>query len=244
MLSASVLQSVSGVVYSLTLAVLLLWTRTVPDRLRRYCYPLLLVVGLGGVNSFLAAAEIGGVAVGGRTVLLPSSVNDVVAYSVLWFVTAMLAGVSRRMLAVVTALPFLQVVAFQFGIPIGGLIALVSSVVVIGGHLVIAYLFVGPIWQTAQSLPDERRLLHWKSRNLLLFLIGMLIVYAFLSLVGAFTSFGVNVLSQYISVLIRVGFAGFLFANIDALDAADDEAGTDDARSPPEFGRSAPDVGD
>ncbi|WP_135854044.1 G protein-coupled receptor family protein [Halorussus salinus] len=240
MISVSALHSISGGVYVLTFVVLLLRTRSVPDRLRRYCHLLLLVVGLGGATSFLAAAGLGGVAVGGQTVLLPTFVNDVVAYSVLWFVTAMLAGVSRRMLAVVTALPFVQVVAFQFGTPMGGLIALVSTVVVIGGHLVVAYLFVGPVWRTAQALPDERRLLHWKSRNLLLFLIGMLIAFAFLSLTGLFTTFGGNVLNQYIALLIRVGFAGFLFANIDALDATDGRDETGDDHSPAEFGRSAP----
>jgi hypothetical protein len=218
--------------------------RKVPAHLRRYCHLLILVVGLGGATSFLASAGIGGVSVGEKTVLLPTFVNDAVAYSVLWFVTAMLAVVSRRMLAVVTALPFVQVVAFQFGTPMGGLIALVSTVVVVVGHLVIACLFAGPIWRTAQALPDERRLLHWKSRNLLLFLIGMRIVFAFLSLAGAFATFGGHLLSQYISVLIRVGFAGFLFVNVVALDAEGGADSTEGGVSPTDFGSSAPDAAD
>ncbi|UPV76432.1 bacteriorhodopsin (plasmid) [Halorussus limi] len=244
MISESLLYAVAGGAYVATLVVLVAWLRNVPTHLRRYCHLLLVVVGLGGAASFLASAGVGGVSVGGQTVLLPTFVNDAVAYSVLWFVTAMLARVSRRMLAVVTALPFLQVVAFQFGTPMGGLIALASTAVVIGGHLVIAYLFVGPIWRTAQALPDERRLLHWKSRNLLLFLIGMLIVFAFLSLAGAFTTFGAQVLNQYISVLIRVGFAGFLFVNVDALDAEDGRNATGSASSLADRASPGPDAAD
>ncbi|NEU58245.1 bacteriorhodopsin [Halorussus sp. MSC15.2] len=244
MISESAVYATSGCVYAATLAVLVAWLRNVPDHGRRYCNLMTFVVGLGVLTSFLAAAGIGGVSVGGKTVLLSTFLNDAVAYSVLWFVTAMLADVSRRRLAVVTAFPFVQVVAFQFGTPMGGLVALASTVVVIGGHLVLAYLFVGPIWQTAQRLPDERRLLHWKSRNLLLFLIGMLIAFAFLSLAGAFTAFGVHVLGQYIAVLIRVGFAGFLFVNIDALDAGGGQDASESGVSSAEFANSAPDAAD
>ncbi|WP_435181540.1 rhodopsin [Halorussus sp. AFM4] len=244
MISASLLHAAAAVAYGVTLVVLLARLRRVPASARRYCRLLVGVVGVGFATSALAAAGVGAVTVNGRELLLPSFANDVVAYSLLWAVTAMLADVPRRTLAFVTGLPALQVVAFQFGATAGGLLALVSIVVVIGGHLVLASLFLGPVWRDAQDLPDERRLLHWKSRNLLLFLIGMLIAFAFVSLAGAFTEFGTTVISQYISVLIRVGFAGFLFANADALADGGDAATPVGGASTPERGRSAPDVAD
>ena len=245
MISESLVHSAAAVAYGVTLVVLLAWLRRVPGRARRYCHLVVGVVAVGFATSLLAAAGVGAVTANGRELLLPSFVSDLVAYSLLWAVTAMLAGVSRRTLAVVSGLPFLQVVAFQFGASAGGLVGLASTAFVIGGHFVLAYLFLNLVWQGAQDLPDERRLLHWKARNLLLFLIGMLIVFAFLSLAGAFTTFGTHVLNQYISVLIRVGFAGFLFANVDALDADVDHDGeTGSGLSPAEYGSSAPDAAD
>lgn len=245
MISESLVHVASGGAYAATLAVLLAWLRTVPERLRRYCYLLAFVVGLGAVTSLLAAAGVGTIALGDGTLSLPTFANDAVAYSVLWFVTAMLADVSRRTLAFVSGLPFLQVVAFQFGATAGGLVGLFSTVFVIGGHLVLAYMFMGPIWRGAQDLPDQRRVLHWKARNLLLFLIGMLIVFAFLSLAGAFTPFGSLVVGEYVAVLIRVGFAGFLLVNIDALDAGErgDDA-TGSSVSPASYGSPTTDTAD
>lgn len=243
MISESVLYATSGVAYAATLAVLGAWLRRIPDRLRRLCHVVVLVVGVGAATSFLAAAGVGSLTVSGRVVYLPNVASDAVAYSLLWFVTASLAGVSRRTLALVTGLPVAQVLAFQFGASAGGLVGLGSTLVVVGGHLLLAHLFVGPIWRSAADLPDERRLLHWKARNLLLFLVGMLIAFAFLSITGAFTDFGTNVINRYISVLIRVGFAGFLFANVGALDDGRGEA-PEPAAASAGYGAPAPDAGD
>ena len=243
MISESLVHSATAVVYGATLVVLLAWLRRVPDRARRYCYLMVGVVGVGAATSLLAAAGVGAITVNGREVLLPSFASDLVAYTTLWAVTAMLADVSRRTLAAVAGLPFLQVAAFQFGASAGGLVGLASTALVIGGHFVLAYLFVGPIWRGAQDLPDERRLLHWKSRNLLLFLIGMLIAFAFVSLAGAFSAFGTTVINQYISVLIRVGFAGFLFANVGSLAGVRDDAHGGGV-SPTDFGSPPPDAAD
>jgi hypothetical protein len=52
------------------------------------------------------------------------------------------------------------------------------------------------IWEAAQSLSEEQRLLHWKARNLLLFLVGMIIVSAMLGLFGVFDDFVNTVLTQ------------------------------------------------
>ncbi|WP_134672340.1 bacteriorhodopsin [Halorussus marinus] len=242
MIDEPTLYAVGGVAYAVTLAVLLLWLRRIPQRLHHYCRLVVAVMAVSTVCSFLAAAGVGAFSAHGYFFALPNVANDVFAYSLLWFVTAKLAGAKRRNLAIVTAAPAVQVLAFNFGARAGGLVTLVSTLIVIGGHVFVAYLFVGPIWETAQNRSADRRLLHWKARNLLLFLLAMLIAYAFISDAGAFTKFGDILINHYISVLIRVGFAGFLFANIRALDEAeraDDRA--DPVRSP-EFDGPTPEA--
>jgi hypothetical protein len=141
------------------------------------------------------------------------------------------------LLAITVVLPFVQRAAFTVAAVTGGLVALVSVSVVVGGHIVLLYLYRNQIWEQAQSVSEEQRLLHWKGRNLLLFLIGMIIVSAVLGLTGLFDDFVSSVLTQYMNLLIRAGFAGFLFANVTSIDAPDvggglfahlrEESGTD-----------------
>lgn len=233
MISDSIVYAVSGCVYAVTLVALLARLRRISDRLYRYCYPVLFVVGLGAVTHLLVAGGGGTVSLGDRTVNFLTLTNDALAYPILWGLTALVAGVSRRMLAIVVGVPFVQVLAFQLGATAGGLLGLVSSVAVIAGQFVLLYLFWKPIWRTAQDLGDQRRLLFWKSRNLLWFLITMLVVYAFIALTGLFTSFGIRSIGVYISLLIRVGFAGFLFVNVDILDdGGNDDSADDDFLAP------------
>jgi sensory rhodopsin len=216
MISPTVVYGTAAAVYLVTLAAFLLRRAQIPARFRRSYRLVVLVLATGVLTSLMLATDVGVVPLSEATGL-PGFLNDGLAYPLLWYVAARLGGASRRLTAVVTVFPFVQVVAFQFGASAGGLVGLLSSLVVIGGHGFLAYLFWGPIWRGAQSLPEERRLLHWKTRNLLLFLIGMLIVFAFLSLVGAFTQWASLVLNQYVSLLIRVGVAGFLLVNLGAL---------------------------
>jgi sensory rhodopsin len=136
---------------------------------------------------------------------------------VLWAIAAMLADADRRLVAFAAAVPFVQVAAFWVAPVYGGAVALASLAVVVGSHLVLAVVFARSVWAATSGLSEHRRLLHWKARNLLLFLIGMFIVFSFLSVAQAFSDFGTVVLNQYVSLLIRVGFAAFLFANVDAL---------------------------
>lgn len=217
MISGTAVYGASAVVYAVALVVCVLRLRAVPDAQRRVYQVATAVVAVGAVATVLSGLDIGVVSVNGYDTTLPSFGSDLVAYAALWGITGMLAGVDRRTLAVVTGIPVAQVLAFQGAAVTSGAVALGLSAVVIAGHLWLAVLFRGRIWTAAASLDDERRLLHWKARNLLLFLVGMLIVFAFLSLAGAFSEFGTVTLNVYVSTLIRVGFAGFLFANVDAL---------------------------
>jgi hypothetical protein len=224
MISPSAVYGASAVVYALSVVVLAVRLRDMSAQQRQYCTPVVAVVGISLLCSALVTIGIGQLPVNGTELDVPGLVDDLLSYSVLWGVTALLAGVSRRKLAAVVAIPVAQVLAFQVASVVGGLVGLLGLLVVIGGHGGIAYLLLGPIWTDAQRVPAKQRLLHWKSRNLLLFLVGMLIAFAVLSLFGVFDAFVVVVLGQYVDVLIRVGFAGFLFANADSI-AVDELAG-------------------
>lgn len=217
MISEPTLYAAIGAVYASTLAVLLGWLWRNPDARHRLCAPVLFVVGFGAVASLLQAGGFGGVQIADGTLNVPSVLNDLLGYSVLWATSALLAGVPLRTLALVTAIPFVQVLAFNVASVAGGSLALAGGVVVIVGHLLLLVVFRGSVWESAKRLAAERRLLHWKSRNLLLFMIGMLIVFALLSLASVFGTFVSTVLSLYVGLLIRVGFAGFLFVNLGSL---------------------------
>ncbi|GCF13436.1 hypothetical protein Harman_13710 [Haloarcula mannanilytica] len=217
MSSTEMVLTVSALVYTASLVVLLAWLRRLPAAKRRYCYPVVGVVGFATVMTALSALGIGFVDIAGSETDLPKILDDFVTYSTLYVVTVLLANESHRTLAIVAGIPLVQVLAFNVAAIAGGPIALAGILVAVVGHGVLAYLFAGPIWRRADALPDDQRLLHWKSRNLLLFLTGMLIAYAIIAIGNVFDPFVITVLSEYIGLLIRVGFAGFLFANVDAI---------------------------
>lgn len=218
MISGAQLSATSAVVLTVTFAVLLVWLRRIPARLHRRCYPILFVVGLGAVTELLSAAGVGLVGQGAMAIEVPRIVNDLVGYAVMWGIVAWMGDAPRRLLAVTIVLPPAWITVFQFGMTAGGLVGVVSALFVVGSLLAFLYLFWGPIWRRAKALPDDRRLLFWKARNLLYFLNVMLTVYAFLLFSGVFSLFGMALIGEYVALMIRVGFAGFLFANIDALD--------------------------
>ncbi|QLH84605.1 bacteriorhodopsin [Halosimplex pelagicum] len=222
MIESSVVFWASAAVQAVALVVLLGRLRGISASRRRYCYPVLSVLGVSLVGTVLIALGVG-TGVGGTSLDAPGLVDDLIAYSVLWSITALLAGESRRMVGVFVVLPVIQVVAFNGGVLLGGAAGLVGLFVMVVGQVLLAYLLLGRVWERAQRVPDRQRLLHWKARNLLLFLIGMLIAFSLLSVAQVFDEFVVSTVGAYMDLLIRVGFAGFLFANVDAIEV--DEAG-------------------
>ncbi|KZX49790.1 bacteriorhodopsin [Haloarcula sp. K1] len=215
MISGSAVYEIAAVLLAVAAVVLSGWLRRIPSSHRHYCYPVVAVVGISAVTTALTAAGV--LSVPGSQLTVPNIVDDFVAYTVLWTLTVAIAGASRRTLAVAAAIPAVQVIAFNGGTIVGGAIGLVGFGVLVIGQLLLAYLLLGPVWRRAADLPDDQRLLHWKSRNLLLFLIGMLIAYSLLAVADVFDPFVLTVISEYMGLLIRVGFAGFLFANVDAI---------------------------
>ncbi|GGN91070.1 MULTISPECIES: bacteriorhodopsin [Haloarcula] len=215
MISQSAVYGVSVAVTAVAFLVFLGWLSRIPSSHRRYCYPVVAVVGFSTVMSALMAAGL--FSLGGTQLTVPGILDDFVAYTVLWVVAVALAGESRRMLAVAAAIPAIQVIGFNGGAIVGGVVGLAGFAAVVLGHVLMAYLLLGPIWRRAADVPDRQRLLHWKARNLLLFLIGMLVVSSLLSVAGVFDSFVIAVIGEYMGLLIRIGFAGFFFANVEAI---------------------------
>ncbi|QCD65686.1 rhodopsin [Halomicrobium sp. ZPS1] len=220
MIEATTVYGLTAVVYAVALVVLWGWLRQVSPEHRRFCTPIVLVVALAGVASAVVAAGVGTITVNGSEVVVPLFVESMIAYGVLYAVMARLADVEGRALAAIVLTPVVQRIAFEVAAVSGGIVALIGLVVVVGGHLAIAAYLLGPVWTQTRGVPEQRRLLHWKARNLVLFLIGMLIAYAVIALFGVFDAFVSLAISQYMAVLIRVGFAGFLLANLDAVGSA------------------------
>ncbi|NLV09414.1 rhodopsin [Halomicrobium mukohataei] len=220
MIEAATLHGFRAGVYVVALMVLLAWYRRVPDDQRAFCRPVLFVVGFAAVATALVAAGVGTVTVGTGEVVVPSVLDDLVAYMLLYAVMARLAGIDGRALGAIVFTPVAQRLGFEVATVTDGPIALLGLVILVGGHLALAAFLLGPIWRRAQAVPEQPRLLHWKARNLLLFIVGMFVVFVLLALFGIFDNFTTLIVQQYMTVLLRVGFAGFLFTNLDAVGAA------------------------
>lgn len=216
--------AVSAVIYAIAAVAYFGLTRRQPRHLRPYCYLLVGVVGVAALLSAVFAVGIGTVAVAGGEVIVPQMIDGLIAYPLLFGFAAFTAGSSRRVVALVAGVSIAQRVAYEVGALTDGPLGLAMLLVVVGGFFGHVYLLFGPVWRTASRQSPRRRLLFWKFRNLLLFLIGMLILAALLSLTPLLDPFTGSVAVQYVDVLLRVGFAGFLIGNISALDsAAEDE---------------------
>lgn len=215
MISESTMYLAAGGASALVFAGLALWLPRVDAGSRRLCAFVAGVVGIGALTYLLTGLGIGSSPAGSDAVNLPLLVNDVVAYGGFYAVAGVLAGTSRKYVVTLGGIAVIQRIAFELANAglVEGIGVLGAAAVVVGGWFVHLYLFRGPVWQAAQEVPAGRRLLHWKCRNLLLFLIGMLIVFALLILGGVLDVFVQTLTNVYVSFLIRAGLAGFIFAN-------------------------------
>ncbi|SDJ20478.1 Bacteriorhodopsin-like protein [Halovenus aranensis] len=199
--------------YAVAVVALLVWLQAIPTELRQYCYPLLGLVLLAAVTNTASGFAVGALSVGEGTLDVPNLLDGAVAYGTLFGLAAYLAGVSRRKLGVAIALPVSMNLAFQGTALASGLVAILGALIVVGGFVVLCWLFAGPFMRTVQTTQADRQRLYRKFRNLLLFLIGVLIITAFTTL-DVFDADVSAILVAYIDFLLRVGFAAFLFANV------------------------------
>jgi len=211
---ANLVALVFGAAYVVSLVALLVWLQTIPRELRRYCYPFVAITAIAAVAQIFTGFAIGTIPVGESSLDLANTVEGGFVYAALFGTAAVLGGATRRQLGVAIGLPFLMNWAFQGAALGSGAVVAVSALIVVGGYGVVCWLFFRPIRESARKLSEDRRRLFWKFRNLLLFLIGVLIFSAFTTL-GTFTPTVGSIIVGYVDFLLRVGFSGFLFANVE-----------------------------
>ena len=200
---------------------------------RRYCYPFVAVVGIAVAAVGLRGAGIGTVSVGAGEVILPQLVGDYVAYPLLFGFAAFVAGASRRYVGFVVATIAVMRAAYEGANLFDGAVGLAGTATVVGGYLLLVWLYFGPVAAAARRQPPRRALFYRKTRNLVLFVFGILIAWAMLQLFGVFDAFTQAVTLEYIDFVLRVGFAAFVIANAETLvgegDNGDDGGGDTDA---------------
>lgn len=220
MIAESTVQSSMAMIYGVAAVISYVVARRAEQSVRVYAYIVVGVIGVSAIGTGLTAAGVGQLpalyAEDGVT-SVPGFIDDSVAYGVLFGLTTYFAGASRRMIALVAGLSFSSRLVIELGVQLGPIVTLVGIVVSIGTYLARVYLLWGPVWNTAQSIPDRRRLLFRKSRNLLMLLMGTNILAIPLIVSGLLDPFVQVIVLNYIDILIRVGFAGFLLANMGAL---------------------------
>ncbi|QKG92254.1 bacteriorhodopsin [Halorubrum salinarum] len=232
MIEPSTVRFASAGVYAVSAVVLLALARRKPAKLRRYCYPFVAVVALAGVGIGTWAAGIGTFAVANGTLEAGQLLSDYVAYPFLFGFAAFVSGASRRYVAGVVALIVAMRLGYDVAAVFDGALATAGTASILVGYVALVGLYFGPIANAAARQPPARELFYKKTRNLVLFAFGVLIAWAMLQIAGLFDTFTAAVTLEYLDLLLRVGFAGFVFANVETLAAEVDEDASDTAGSP------------
>ncbi|OTF01198.1 MULTISPECIES: bacteriorhodopsin [unclassified Halorubrum] len=228
MIEPSTVRFASAGIYAVSAVVLLALARRKPAELRRYCYPFVAVVALAGVGIGTWGAGIGAFSVGSGTLEAGQLLSDYVAYPFLFGFAAFVSGAGRRYVWGIVALTVAIRLGYDFAEVFAGPLATAGTLAILVGYLVLLGLFFGPVASVAARQPPARELFYKKTRNLALFAFGVLIAWAMLQIAGLFDQFSAAVTLEYLDLLLRVGFAGFVFANVGTLAAeAESEGGAD-----------------
>ena len=228
MIEPSTVRFASAGVYAVSAVVLLALAGRKPAEVRRYCYPFVAVVAAAGVGVGLWGAGIGTFAVGSGTLEAGQLLSDYVAYPFLFGFAAFVAGAARRYVAGVVAITVAMRLGYDFAAVFDGALATAGTGAILAGYAVLVGLYFGPIAGAASRQPPARELFYRKTRNLSLFAFGVLIAWAMLQIAGLFDQFTAAVTLEYLDLLLRVGFAGFVFANVETLAAKVEQDGKDD----------------
>ncbi|MEZ3163612.1 hypothetical protein ABNG03_07460 [Halorubrum sp. RMP-47] len=226
MIEPSSIRFVSAGLYAISAVVLLVLTSRKPVALRRYCYPFVGVVGLASIGLGMWAAGIGTFSVASGTLEGGQLLTDYVAYPFLFGFAAFVSGAARRYVGGVVALTALMRLGYDVAEVFEGSLALAGTGSILVGYVVLLALFFGPLASVAAAQPPARELFFKKTRNLALFAFGVLIGWAMFQIAGLLDTFTGTVTLEYLDILLRVGFAGFVFANVETL-SAEVEAGSD-----------------
>ena len=230
MIEPATVRFVSAGVYAISAVALLALASRKPAALRRYCYPFVAVVALAGVGVGLWGAGIGTFSVANGTLDGGQLLIDYTGYPFLFGFAAFVAGAGQRYVGGVVALTVAMRLGYDVAAVFEGPLALAGTGSILVGYVVLLALFFGPLGTAAARQVPERELFYKKTRNLTLFAFGVLIVWAMFQIAGLLDQFTGAVTLEYLDILLRVGFAGFVFANVETLAAeAGDDAGADGA---------------
>lgn len=213
-------------VYGLTFLVAMLEVNRCPSHVRNYGSLLAGAILLSPVVIVLQEAGIGQIAAGQGEFDVVALLRTVLTTLVIWLLILELADVSRELRNLTIVIAMTPSVASAFAPVAGDNLTGMFGLVFLGGFFlpypILLYLFRGRIWAAAGDVSRERRLLHWKARNILLFTYGMLLVYVPLSLGGVITD---PVLSEfaleYTTYVLYAGVAMYLIYNYDRLEPVD-----------------------
>lgn len=184
-LTVETVRFVAAAAYGLAFVGTLIGVTRVPARLRTYCYPLASVVGLAALVVVLQEFGIGQVPVGAGELDLVAIFRNLVTYPVLYGGIAMLGGASRRLGAAVGGVALVPIMTSYLAPAVGvGVLQLGVLAALFLPYPVLVYLYLRPVWRAAEDVSPRRRLLHWKARNIVLFLYAVVLLYVLLLLVG------------------------------------------------------------
>ena len=217
MIEPSTVRFASASMYAVSAVVLFALARRKPVALRRYCYPFVAVVAAAGLGVASWGAGIGTFSVANGTLEAGQLLSDYVAYPFLVGFAAFVSGAGRQYVGGVVAITATMRLGYDFAEVFTGPLATVGTASILVGYLILLGLFFGSLASGAARQPPERKLFFTKTRNLALFAFGVLIAWAMLQLAGVFDAFTATVTLEYLDLLLRVGFAGFVFANVETL---------------------------
>lgn len=213
-------------VYVLTFLAAMLEVNRSPAHVRRYGYLLAGVILLSPVVIVLQEAGIGQIAAGQGELDVAGLLRTVLTTLVIWLLILELADVSTELRNLTIVIAMTPSVASAFAPVAGNNLTGIFGLVFLGGFFlpypVLLYLFRGRIWAATGDVSRERRLLHWKARNILLFTYGMLLVYVPLSLGGVITDPVLGEFAlEYTTYFLYAGVAMYLIYNYARLDPVD-----------------------
>lgn len=208
---------VSIAVYAVAAVLFTIRLRRLPDLLRPIGYALVGMVCIAGLSTVFVRSGAAVVPVGTGSIDLAALFDDLIAYSLVFVVTTLVSGARPRTALLIGALSGIMRLSFEISAVTEGVVSLLAALVMPVGYLVQIALFWGPVKRVARAQQDGRWLLYWKCRNLIIFLNGMLIAVGIIALTMPDATFLLVVLSQYLKLLIKVGFTAFVLVNIGSI---------------------------
>ncbi|ELZ50490.1 hypothetical protein C464_02780 [Halorubrum coriense DSM 10284] len=207
----------TAAVYAVSAIVLTGLTLRKEKAARRYCYPFLGLIGLATVMAAAWGAGIGFVSVGSGVLRLPQLVTDYPTYVLLFGFSVYVSGAGRRYIGGVVGLLLAVRISYDLVAVFDGIIATVANLGIIAFYLVAIVLMYGPIAKKASNQPPRKELLYAKTRNLVVFIFAMLVVWSQLEVTGVLDLFTLTATLQYTNIIYRVGFAALVVQNVGAL---------------------------